>query len=164
MITLKLYISRDISSVTSRFVVYDDLCKEKYIVTSSNKSLEKLKITDLKGNVVTKISRLPLPLLHAYSITSGKKNIKFILNPAKNAENCYYYGISWHIRGRVFTKSFDILDVDNSLVATQARNFKKCVDGYELNINDEEQEQMCLASAVCVNLTATISSPALQTV
>ncbi len=164
MITLKLYISRDISSVTSRFVVYDELCKEKYIVTSSNKSLEKLKITDLDGNVITKINRLPLPLLNAYSITNGKKNIKFILNPAKNAENCYYYGISWHIRGRVFTKSFDILDVDNSLIATQIRSFEKCVDGYELNIKSEEFEQFCLASAVCVNLTASINNPALQTV
>ncbi|MDD5796305.1 MAG: hypothetical protein PUD24_05165 [Oscillospiraceae bacterium] len=161
---MKLYIKRDIHSCNSRFIVLDELCHEKYTVFSSGKSFEKLKISDLSGNVKTKINRLPLPLLHAYSISSGKTNIKFILNPAKNAQNCYYYGISWHIRGQVFLKSFDILDVDNSVIAVLSRCFESCVDGYALTIYSEEYEQLCLASAVCANLASLSDNPALQTV
>lgn len=161
---MKLYIKRDISSEKSRFVVLDELCHEKYLVVSSGKSLEKLNITDLDNNVLTKINRLPLPLLHAYSITCGKKNIRFILNPAKNAENCYYYGICWHIRGQVFTKSFDIVDVDNSLVATHSRGWNNSFEGYELNVFDDQYEQFCLSSALCVDLATLSESPVIQTV
>ncbi len=161
---MKLYLKRDIHSEQSRFVVFNELCKEKYIVSSVGKSFEKLTITDLNGCVTAKIKRMPLPLLHAYSITCGKSNFKFILNPAKNAENCYFYGISWHITGRVFTKIFSILDVDNSLIATHNSCCKSCSDGYELNISAEEYELHCLAVAVCVNLATVAQNPALQTV
>ena len=131
-------------------------------MVSSGKSLEKLIITDTNGLTITKISRLPLPLLHAYSITSGRKNIRFILNPAKNAQNCYYYGISCHIRGQVFTKSYDILDVDNTVIATHSRCFGNCAEGYELNIYNDENEQFCLASAVCVNMAVLADNPAIK--
>lgn len=161
---MKLYIKRDVQSADSRFIVYDELCREQYIIVSCNKSFDKLKILDLYGNALTKIKRLPLPLLHAYSITCGKNNFKFILNPAKNAQNCYFYGTTMHIKGRVFTKSFNILDVDNSLIATHNRCCKSCSDGYELDVIAEENEQACIAVAVCVNLASIKENPALQTV
>ncbi len=161
---MKLYIKRDVQDIYSRFVVFDELCREKYIIVSNGKSFDKLKITDLKGNTLTKIKRLPLPLLHAYSITCDKSNFKFILNPAKTAQNCYFYGTSFYIAGRVFTKTFNILDVDNSLVATHNRCCKSCSDGYELEVLAEENEQSCIAIAVCVNLTSITENPALQTV
>ena len=65
---------------------------------------------------------------------------------------------------RVFTKTFNILDVDNSLVATHSRCCKSCSDGYELNIIAEENEQSCIAIATCVNLASIAQNPALQTV
>lgn len=161
---MKLYIKRDVHSADSRFIVFDELCREKYFIVSYGKSFDKLKITDTMGNVLTKIKRLPLPLLYAYSITCNKQNFKFILNPARTAQNCYFYGTSFYIAGRVFTKTFNILDVDNSLVATHNRCCKSCSDGYELNILAEENEQSCIAIATCVNLASIAQNPALQTV
>lgn len=158
---MKLYLKRDLSSENSRFVVLDELCREKYYVLSTGKSLEKLLITTTDGIVVTKINRLPLPMLQAYSITCGGKNIRFILNPAKDARNCYYYGISWHIRGQIFTKSFDILDVDNTVIAAHYRSFGTC-GGYELDIYSEENQQFCLATAVCVNMAELSENPAIK--
>lgn len=158
---MKLYLKRDLSSENSRFLVLDELCRESFYVLSSGKSLEKLVITTADGMVVTKINRLPLPMFFAYSITANGRNIRFILNPAKNARNCYYYGVSWHIRGDVFTKSFDILDVDNSVLAVHSRCFGVC-DGYELNIYSEENLQLCLASAVCVNTVALCDNTAIK--
>lgn len=161
---MKVYIKRDTSCTQARFVIYDALCNEKYFVVSDGKSLEKLKLVDVQGNSLLKIKRLPLPVVYAFSISHKTENIKLILNPAKNAAGCYYYGISWHTRGNVFTKNFDIMDVDNSVVATHLKRWGGCADGYELNVYCEEKELLCIASAVCINIVAIVDNPAVQAV
>ena len=58
----------------------------------------------------------------------------------------------------------DIIDADNSLVATHCERFSKLGDGYELNIRGEDCELFCIGTAVCVNLTQRVKQPKLQTV
>lgn len=158
---MKLYIKRDKTTDDSMFIVFDEICMEKYYVTGSKNTMV---LTDLQHNCLMKIKRLPLPALKAYSITADRGNIKFIVNNAVNYFSCYFYGIPWHIRGNVFNKSFDIIDADNSLVATHSKRFSRCGDGYELNVINEHRELFCIGTAVCVNLEAKVDNVQVQTV
>ncbi|MGN0489708.1 MAG: hypothetical protein ACI4HO_10640 [Ruminococcus sp.] len=156
---MKLYIKRDKSSENSMFIVFDELCKEKYLVTGSK---DKLKLKNLKGETLLKIKRIPFPTLRTYSITAKSSNIKLVISSLKTAVNCYFYGIGWHIRGNIFIKSFDIIDADNSLVATHIRRFSPCGDGYELNVINEDRELFSIATALCVNLEAKVDTVQMQ--
>lgn len=158
---MKLYIKRDKSTENSMFVVFDELCNEKYYIVGSK---DKLELLNLNKEKCMTIRRMPLPAIRAYSISVGKNNIKFIIGNSKSKVPCYYYGIGWRIRGDIFIKSFDILDADNSLVATHAKRFSRCGDGYELNVFNEVREMFCIATAVCINLEAKVDNPQLQTV
>lgn len=158
---MKLYIKRDKSDGNRLFIIYDELCREKYFAKGNK---DKLEISDLSGDVLAKIRRHYLPALNAYSITAHKCNIKFIMNSNNRAVNCYFYGIGWRIRGNAFTKSFDIIDADNSLVATHSKSFSPCSDGYALSIFNESKELFCIATALCVNLEARLDNVQMQTV
>lgn len=158
---MKLYIKRDKSTDDSMFIVFDEICEEKYYVTGSKNTMT---LTDLHHNKLMTVKRMPLPALKAYSISAGNKNIKFIMNNSLSSVACYFYGIPWHIRGDVFTKSFDIIDADNSLVATHFMRFSRCGDGYELNVMNERRELLCIGTAICVNLEARVDNARVQTV
>lgn len=159
--SMKLYIRRDKNAENSLFIVYDELCKEKYYVTGTK---DKLVLYNMDEIRVMTIRRVPLPAVKAFSITAGKRNIKFLITPANSKVPCYYYGVKWHIRGNIFVNSFDILDVDNSVVATNAKRFSPCGDGYELNVYSENKELFCIATALCINIVAKVDNQQLQTV
>lgn len=144
---MKLFIKRDKTADDSLFVVFDEVLNEKYYVTKPGSSIL---IKDTGMNTVAKIKSLPLPSLRAYSLTACGRNIKFFMG-----KKCYFYGTSWSIRGSIPEKSFDIIDGDNSIVATHSRRFGKSGDGYELNVYPEHCELLCVATAVCVNLGVT---------
>lgn len=146
---MKLYIKRDISAENSLFTVFDSLGREKYYVTGQKSVLY---ISDMNGVCVAKIRQLPLPAIRAYSLSAGKRGCKFIINSSPTASNCYFYGLGWHIRGSIFIKSFDIIDADNSVVATHCERFGEKGRGWELNVSDEYNELLALCTAVCVNL------------
>lgn len=149
---MKLYINRDTHNVSARFVVYDDLYREKYTVTADKKSFKRLKITTSDGKTAVKILQLPLPIVQVYSISDFKRNIKFTVKPSGFCADAGFYGVSWHIRGNILSKSFDIDDADNSIIAVHSCAFEKncCM----LEIMNPENELFCLASAVCANLVS----------
>ena len=97
-------------------------------------------------------------------ISAQKQNIKFIMNNSNKFSNCYFYGVGWRVRGNVFIKSFDIIDADNSLIATHIKRFSPCGDGYELNVINESKELFSIATEICVNLEAKVDNPRMQTV
>lgn len=157
---MKLYIKRDKTVNNSLFIVFDQFCNEKYFVTGSK---DKLCVSDVFGNHCLNIYRMPLPKIKVFSISAGKNNIKFFVNTSKE-NSCYFYGIGWRIRGNIFTKSFDIVDAENYVVATHGKDFSKCSDGYGLTVNNEDMELFCLATALCVNLESKVDKTLLQTV
>ena len=161
VIIMKLYIKRDKTSDDSLFVIFDELGNEKYNVTRSKNTIY---MFDSDNTLRLKVRQLPLPAIRAYSLTAGNRNIKFIMNGRPTALNCYYYGTSWHIRGDVFAKSFDIIDADNSLVATHCKRFSDTGDGYELNVFFEHSEYLSIGTAICVNLSAMVDNRVVQTV
>ena len=158
---MRLYIKQDMSIENQLFIVYDELCNEKYFIKGNK---DKLYLVDLSGETLLRIRRIFLPTLKAFSITAQKQNIKFIMNNSNKFSNCYFYGVGWRVRGNVFIKSFDIIDADNSLIATHIKRFSPCGDGYELNVINESKELFSIATAICVNLEAKVDNPRMQTV
>lgn len=158
---MRLYIKRDTTAHNSMYVVFNEHCKEKYLVIGTK---DKLRITNLKGEAVLKIRRLPSLGFRLYSVTADKHNIKLLINSTNSATNCMFHGIGWHLRGNAFIKSFDIIDADNSLVAVHSKRFSPCGDGYELNVIREDRELFCIATAICINLEAKVDSSRLQPV
>ena len=156
---MKLYIKRDKTVDKALFAVLDEYCDNKYYVKSDKNNVV---LCDLDGKVLLKIKCLILPALKTYTLVSDERTIRFIINPKKSC--CYFYGKSWHIRGDFFTKSFDIIGADNSVVATHAKRFSESGSGYELNINSEHNELLCLGVAICASLEAKVDNPVLQTV
>jgi len=158
-----LYIKRDITDITSRFTVFDETCTaEKYLVTGTHSAAgEKMQIVPANGSeVLLTIKKIPLPVLHTYSISDKKESIKLIVNNAGKTGTCYYYGISWRIRGTIETGSYDIVDADNTVIASHIKRWSSCGDGFELNVNNEDRELFCIATAVCLNSFLAAEIPA----
>ncbi len=156
---MKLFIKRDRTADGSLFAVLDEFGENKYYVRSVKNSIV---LCDLRGKTLFRIKRLILPALRSYTLVSDERTIRFMINPKKS--HCWFYGMSWHVRGDFFTKSFDIIDADNSLVATHARRFCGGGSGYELNINSEHNELFCIGVAVCANIESKVDNHVLQTV
>ena len=154
---MKLYIKRDRTVDGALFAVLNESGENKYYV---RKSKNNVILCDLKGKTLLKIKRLLLPAVKTYTIVSPERTIRFIINPKKSY--CWFYGMSWRIRGDFFTKSFDIMDADNSVAATFARRFD--AEGYELIVNCEHNELLCIGIAVCANLESKVDNHVLQTV
>ena len=150
---MKLFIKRDRTADGSLFCVLNEFCKDKYYVRSAKNSIV---LCDLNDKVLLRIKRLILPSLKAYTLVSAERTIRFMVNPRKSY--CWFYGMSWYIRGDFFTKSFDIMDADNSVVATHARRFCDGGSGYELNIFAEHNECFCIGVAVCANIEAKVDN------
>ncbi len=149
---MKFFIKRDKTAGEGLFIVYDELGKEKYYVKGSKNVCN---ISDLKGRVIGKIHRLPLPALKAFSISSGNYNIKFFVNTSSKIPSCYFFGNSWLIRGDIGTNSFDIIDADNSIVASHRRSFRDS-NAYELDVFGDNNEIFCIATSVCVDIEAKV--------
>lgn len=157
---MKFYIKRDKTVDDSLFIVFDEQGREKYFVSGSKNTCH---ISDVSGRVLVKIHRLPLPALKAFSISSGNYNIKFFVNTSSKTPSCYFFGNSWLIRGDIITNVFDIIDSDNSLVASHRKSFSEN-KGYELNVTNSNNVLFCVAVSVCVDIEAKVDNPALQTV
>lgn len=156
---MKLFIKRDKTVDGAMFAVLNENCENKYYVKNVKNIIS---LCDLHGKALLKIKPLALPALRAYSLSTKQKSVRFIVNQKKST--CYFYGISWHIRGDFFAKSFDIIDADNSVAATHAERFCNGGRGYELNIYSEHNELFCIGVAVCANLCSKVDKPVLQTV
>ena len=154
---MKLFIKRDKTVDGALFAVLDEYGENKYYVKAAKNCIVLL---DLNGNTLLKIKRLLLPAAKTYTLISNDRTIRFLINPKKAF--CAFYGISWHIRGDFFAKSFDIIDADNSVAATFSKRFNE--DGYELIINCEHNEYLCLGVAICSNLESKVDNLVIQTV
>lgn len=158
---MKFYIKRDKTVDDSLFIVFDENGKEKYFVTGTK---DKMIVKDSFDNIIMVIRYICFSKIKTFSIRHKNNNIKFIIANKKSSSSCYYYGICWRIRGDVFKGSFDIVDADNTVVATIGRDFSKFGSNYGLTINHTEMEMFCIGTALCVNVESKVDNTLLQTV
>ncbi|MGN1132497.1 MAG: hypothetical protein ACI4RL_06285 [Ruminococcus sp.] len=162
---MNLFLKRDISSEGTLFIVFDELGKEKYYVVRDNRhSHFCLAITDTNFNRLCSISTVPLPILKAFTIKDKKSIIRLIFNKNTSRPMCYYYGISWRIRGDIINKNFEIVDNDNTVLLTHRGSWSRNCDCYDINITEGSRELLLIASAICVDLLQSADEKQLQTV
>ena len=158
---MKLFIKRNISPDKSCFTVFDEYGNEKYNATfTGSKSVSKLIVSDNADKTVLKIRKIPIVGTHTFAFKSGKHHITFVMIISSNRILGYYYGNNWHINGEIAKGNFSIIDVDNTVIATQSKHTRYI----ELNITDDSDELYCVATSICTNLINTVDKFAMQAV
>ena len=158
---MKLFIKRNISPDKSCFTVFDEYGNEKFNATfTGSKSVSKLIVSDNADKTVLKIRKIPIVGTHTFAFKSGKHHITFVMIISPNGILGYYYGNNWHINGEIAKGNFSIIDVDNTVIATQSKHTRYI----ELNITDDSDELYCVATSICTNLINTVDKFAIQAV
>lgn len=158
---MRLFLKRDTADQSSRFLVYDELMKDKYSICGKSKpSGDNLKIIDLDGNTVAAIRQINLPIILMYNITAKGEKITLVYS----GRSFSFRGISWHLRGDLDAKSFDIVDTDGTLIMSHCTRWGEQGDGYELNIESDSRELLALGVAVCINHMQTVDIKAPQAI
>lgn len=148
------------------FTVFSESGEPKYyVVFKKTHSIIKLDVNNSEKQTVAKIRQMPLPAILAYSLCANNgRNVKLMINKKSDKISCYYYGINWHICGDICSKTFRIIDVDNTVIATHQKSFSSLTDSYELDIFDETNELICVTTCVCINLMNTVDNLAIPAV
>lgn len=158
---MKLFIKRNTSPDKSCFTIFDEHGNEKYNASfTGSKSVSKLIVSDNTDKAVLKIRKIPIVGTHSFAFKVGKHHIKFVMIISSNRILGYFYGNNWHINGEIAKGNFSIIDVDNTVIASQSKH----TDYIELNIADDSDELYCLATSICTNLINTVDKLAIQAV
>lgn len=163
---MKLFVNRDISACDICFEIYDELGREKYkavqrrAAQAVQKKTAGLDIIDNGKAVCARIRQLPIVGVSSFSLKTPKTAATLVIMNAHAGVSCKFYGNNWHILGDIASKEFSIIDVDNAVIASQGKKSS----GFELEIADPENELICLAAALCINMINTVDKPAFQTV
>lgn len=159
---MKVFLVRDNSELTSRYIVYsqsgDTLCEvnAKYSTGS-----QKMNIYS-DSHRIAKIRDVSIGKIKTYYISTENDKFSIVMSDARSKFAVIYHGIGFHLRGNVLEKSYDIMDIDNSLVACVQKRFNTSKETLELNINNDKYLVHCIASAVCLNSLCTTDALALQ--
>ena len=113
---------------------------------------------------VAKIRDTSLSLLRSCHIKTDSDDFRIMIASNQTKTAITYHGVNFHIRGNVTIKSYDILDVDNTVIACIQKRFNTADETLELNINNDKNLLSCIASAVCLNSKSTNDVLALQTI
>lgn len=159
---MKIYLKRDTSEENSRYIVYTESGDEKYKVVGKRKASFERTYVMLKDDCVAKIRDTHLGVIRTYYVTTKENNFHIVMTLSRDKVSIAYHGVSLHIRGDVLNKSYDILNIDNSVVACVCRRFSDKGDALEININDNNFEMACIASAICLDSVCTTDSLVLQ--
>lgn len=160
---MKIYLKRDKSNEHCRYVVYDELFKELYTVLGKHSSSGERMYIQYSDNCIAKIRITSLALLRSCHVTTNDENFRIVITNTKDKIAINYHGVAYHIRGDVLLKSYDILDVDNTLIACVQKRFNTNSEVLEINVNNSKHELSCIASALCLNTICTNDALLLQT-
>ena len=158
---MKLYLQRDTSREQARYQVADEGGRLRYTVTGKrNPSGESIRIKNTLGETVCKIRSLGFSALSVYSVSSGCESMRLNIAVGTGRAAVRFRGISFFVRGDVLMGSYSILDADTAVVCSVGKDFARgCT---QLELNQEDREIFCLATAICIDSLNVGSIPALQ--
>lgn len=160
---VKFFIKRDISADFGVFDIYDERGIEKYLAEFSKSKRSRKIIIHNASETFVNIRCFQLSNLIACNISTKSKKMRLILGVNHNDLVCVCSGVNWKICGNVAKKDFSILDVDNSVIASQKRAFSRR-ESYELTVYSSVNELLPISVAVCINMLNTVDNPIRQAV
>ncbi len=159
---MKIYLKRDKSDENSRYRVYTQDGDERYkIIGRHTRSSHHMYIM-LNDSCIAKIKDTNLALLRTCYISSKDHRFHLTITAPKDKIMVAYHGVSLHLRGDILNKSYDILDIDNTVLSCVCRRFATSHDALEININNDNFEIISIATAVCLDLMGTTDIAVLQ--
>lgn len=159
---MKIFLKRDKSDENSRYIVYDDKGNELYRIIGKRKASVERTYIMKEQTCIAKIRDADLGMLRTCHVTAQPQSFHIVLSTSRSRLSVTYHGVSFHIRGDALLKSYDIMDIDNTVVACVARRFNSSTQALEINIYDKKYELSCIASAVCFDRLSTTDCMALQ--
>ena len=154
---MKLYIKQKVFSWRDRFAIFDETEQSRWFAQGEIFTFgRKLHIYDVFGNEAAFIRQKVLSFLHRYYIEIGGSEFEFVkeftfLRPRFTIRN-----LDWSVDGDFWHHDYM---VTSSLgeVMRMSRAWLSWGDFYELDINDPQDELLCLCVALaidCINADA----------
>lgn len=149
---MKLYLKDSKDSNFSRFLIFDELGNIKYRVSIEYASLVvKLDIYDTNNKRIAKIRKRDIMFFSTYTISCKKGKIKVIGKLSGEDPGFYINGVNWYFNGCAPWHNFDIINVDKSIVMTHLMKWGQFGSSYEININEEDKELLCICISLCID-------------
>lgn len=159
---MKIYLKRDKSDIDSRYIVYSQSGEELYKIRGKHtRSSHRLYITSGE-QCVAKIRDTNLSMIRSCYVTTKDSSFHITITHSKGKFAVAFHGVTLFIRGDIINKSYDILDIDNTVLSCVCRRFSASNDALEININDINFELVSIATAVCLDNVCTTDAIALQ--
>jgi uncharacterized protein YxjI len=156
-----MQLQRDRSGEQTRYLVYDEggtMCGR--ISGRISPSGELMELSDCAGNILCRVRRLGFHTLSAYRIRTDTETVRLQAAVSGGVAMVRFRGISFSVRGDVMSGCYDIIDADQSLVCSAAKNYGK--GAIRLEIYQQERGCLCVAAAACIDSLTLDRTPALQ--
>lgn len=160
---MKIYLKRDKSDEKSRYIVYTENGDELYRIIGESKGHTERAYVMCKENCVLKIRDTRLFMLRTCYVNSKDESFHIVVTSASGKTAISFHGIDYHIRGDILKNSYDIMNIENSVVCCVSRKYVTHADAIELNIFDNKHLLSCIACAMFLDSVCTIDAMALQT-
>lgn len=166
VISVKLYLRRSNAADNMQLEIFDENNNAVFRVFAANKSSKELiKIFNVYNGInnaeeICKIRAVKLSSLKINSVSSCNTKFRILIMPKDNQIFARFYGVGWHIRGSIISGSYDIMDVDNSVIAAVSKNFSN--NYTQISIFSEQKAILAIASIVCLENIALDRNPVLQ--
>ena len=151
---MKFYIKQNTADGTEVFTICNESGQPVYHVQSEESTLySKLTVFDTEKNAVAKINRIGVISLFRYDISIDDKDCARITQKLSStgAPKLKIHGASWHFRGDMALRSFDVLDVDHTVIMTHGRHWGINGECFAVDIQLPQNEILCLCIAVVVD-------------
>lgn len=159
---MKIYLKRDKSDENSRYIVYSESGEILYKIFGSYKShVEKIYVMQ-DSKCIAKMRETHLGNFRTCYVTTAEDNFYIAMKCSREKVAVTFRGAGFHIRGNVFEKSYDIMNIDNSVVGVVSRQFSTSADALMINIYEVKYELCCIACAVFFDTACVMDTSALQ--
>jgi uncharacterized protein YxjI len=151
---MKFYMKQS-TDTDALFTVIDSLSQAVYRVTGDSLSIgSKFYLIDNNKNEVARIFSVGLPTIAKYSISvDDKERARVTQNLNSTHSPIRIKGVNWHFRGDLLTRSFDLLDIDSTVVMTHGRCWNQNGDCFAVEIAKESDVLLCLCIAIILDNT-----------
>ena len=160
---MKIYLKRDKTDEKSRYIVYAENGDELYRIIGETKGNTERAYVLYKNSCVAKIRDARLFMFRTCFVNSKDDSFHIVLTSVSDKITISFHGIDFHIRGDILKKSYDIMNIENSVVCCVSRRYVTRADAIELNIFDNKHIISCIACAMFLDSVCTIDTMALQT-
>jgi uncharacterized protein YxjI len=163
---MQFYIHQNTGTETL-FIISDCLGQPVYRVKGDSLSIgSKYYLIDNNENEAARIFSVGLSALSKYTIyIDDKERARVILNltattPKQPIKIKGVKGIRWRFRGDLITRSYDIIDVDSTVIMTHGRCWHTGCDCFAVDVTNKQDVLLSLCIAVIIDSTVIASSAA----